>query len=361
LEREMGFDESDSLWHPIVAVPARNEAQRLPSLIDSLGRQTWLAGPERRLPVVLILNNCNDHSAATAIRAAARHQKLLLDVIQINFPTSQAHVGSARRLAMERALELANDRLRSVLLTTDGDAVPRCDWIENNLRAIDEGAAIVGGHIIGDRTEEAFLGPHFLRRARHQLYYGGLIDRLKTLIDPIPHDPWPRHSDHTGASLAVRADVYAAVGGIPALPFREDLALVSLVRGAGYRLRHPLDIQVQVSARLDGRAPGGMADCLKSWLGAEADGLPHLVEDPKSVVARLRKRRMCRQFGSLGDWVMHPVRSSVSSRSFRRAETVEIERIAPDEPDAPLSVPVKAAIRQIKRMIADKESETCVV
>jgi hypothetical protein len=53
--------------------------------------------------------------------------------------------------------------------------------------------------------------------------------------------------------------------------------------------------------------------------------------------------------------------SSTSSPSFRRTETAEIERIAPDEPDAPLSVPIRAAIHQIKLMIADKESETCVV
>ena len=257
----MVFDAGHSLWQPIVAVPARNEASA-PSFVDlySLGRQTWLAGRGASTAhQSWSLNNCNDHSARHfAVRAAAQHQKLLLDVIETNFSASQAHVGSARRMAMERALELAGDRARSVLLTTDADAVPMADWIENNLRAIDEGAAIVGGHILGDKTEEALLGPRFLRRAKAQLYYGSLIDRLATLIDPVPHDPWPRHSDHTGASLAVRADVYAAVGGIPALPFREDLAFVSLVRGAGYRLRHPLNVQVQVSARLDGRAPGGI-------------------------------------------------------------------------------------------------------
>src|SRR6202521_3536402 len=73
LEGFMVFDAGHSLWQPIVAVPARNEAQRLPSLIDSLGQQTWLAGAERRLPIILVLNNCNDHSAVIAVRAAAQH------------------------------------------------------------------------------------------------------------------------------------------------------------------------------------------------------------------------------------------------------------------------------------------------
>ena len=100
---------------------------------------------------------------------------------------------------------------------------------------------------------------------------------------------------------------------------------------------------------------------MKGWLGAEAGGLPHLVEDPESVVASLRKRRMCRECGSHGGWGRHPVWSSAGSPFFRRTETAEIERIAPDEPDAPLSVPIRAAIHQIKLMIADRESETCVV
>jgi hypothetical protein len=357
----MGFDGRRFIWYPIVAVPARNEAQRLPSLIDSLGRQTWLAGgQERRLPVVLILNNCNDYSVYAAVRAAARHRKLLLDVIQINFPPAQAHVGSARRLAMERALELANNRARSVLLTTDADAIPRCDWIENNLQAINAGAALVGGHIVGDKMEEALLGQHFLRRARDQMYYGSLVDRLANLIDPLPHDPWPRHSDHTGASLAVRAKVYAAVGGLPALPFREDLAFVSLARGAGYHLRHPLNVRVKVSARLEGRARGGMADCLRTWLDAETNGLPHLVEDPASVLARLHRRYTCRQFGLVENRHVHHARSSATAAPLSCAERA-VESITPEEPDALLGMPVKTAIRQIKRMIGDKESEIRVV
>jgi glycosyltransferase involved in cell wall biosynthesis len=217
----MVFDAGHSLWQPIVAVPARNEAQRLPLLIDSLGQQTWLAGAERRLAVILVLNNCNDHSAGIAVRAAAQHRKLLLDVIETNFPASQAHVGSARRLAMERALELAGDRARSVLLTTDADAVPMRDWIDNNLRAINEGAAIVGGHILGDKTEEALLGPRFLRRARAQLYYGSLIDRLAT----VPHDPWPRHSDPPGLVWLYELTVTPQLAASPLCHFAKILRL----------------------------------------------------------------------------------------------------------------------------------------
>ena len=160
-----------------------------------------------------------------------------------------------------------------------------------NLRAIASGADLVGGYIVGNKQEEALLGSGFVRRAERHLYYAKLVDRLTSLVDPLPHDPWPRHSDHTGASLAVRSEVYAAVGGMPALPFREDVAFVKRVCRAGHRLRHPLDVQVTVSARLDGRAVGGMSDCLKSWVAAEEDGLPHLVEDPSAIIFRMRHRQ----------------------------------------------------------------------
>ncbi len=75
---------------------------------------------------------------------------------------------------------------------------------------------------------------------------------------------------------------------MPALPFREDIAFVERVCRAGYRLRHPLDVRVSVSARLDGRAAGGMSDCLKSWLAAEVEQRPHFVENPKAIVFRMR-------------------------------------------------------------------------
>jgi GT2 family glycosyltransferase len=334
---------------PIVCIPARNEADRLPSLLRSLQRQTWLR-THSGLLAVLVLNNCEDRSRAILQERAGEWPQLLLHLIEVKFAPENAHVGSARRLAMETAAALACKN--AVLLTTDADAIPRHDWIDANLRAFNGGADLVGGYIVGDREEEALLGAGFVRRAARHLYYAKLVDRLTSLLNPIPHDPWPRHSDHTGASLAVRGEVYRAVGGMPALPFREDLAFVERVCRAGYRLRHPLDVQVKVSARLAGRAAGGMADCLKAWLAAEEGGLPHLVEDPRAIVLRLRNRQLCDATAPL---IRLPddaptVRHSKSGVGFdggtaeEGAESIEIE----------------IAISQLKRMIADKEGRAHV-
>lgn len=277
---------------PIIAVPVRDEAERLPALMEALACQTWISRTRRRLPIIFVLNNCHDESARVLKEASARLPHLALSVIDIHFSADRAHVGSARRLAMGEALKTAGPN--SVVLTTDADARPARTWIDANLRAIENGADLVGGYIVGDRNEEALLGHGFLRRSTRHVHYARLVDQLSALIDPVPHDPWPRHFDHTGASLAVRGEVYQAVGGIPPLPFREDVAFVTAVCRAGYRLRHSLDVQVIVSARLEGRATGGMADCLKGWVDAAVKGLPHLVEDPLTLALRLRRRRFAR-------------------------------------------------------------------
>ena len=336
---------------PIVCVPARNEAERLPCLLQALQEQTWLRAHKRLLRTVLVLNNCDDDSRAVVQRVAQRLPRVSLHVIEAEFSPENAHVGSARRLAMDRAFALAPNN--SVLLSTDADAIPRQDWVEANLCAIASGADVVGGHIVGNKQEEASLGPGFVRRAARHLYYAKLVDRLTSLVDPLPHDPWPRHSDHTGASLAVRSEVYAAVGGMSVLPFREDVAFVERVCRAGYRLRHPLDVQVTVSARLDGRAAGGMSDCLKTWLAAEEDGVPHLVEDPQRMIFRMRHR----QSHGLAP---RAIRLPAAEGIVRPPKVHAFESITTVPARADTSIEVELAISQLERMIADNEGKVDV-
>ena len=347
---------------PIVAVPVKNEERRLPALLAALAHQAG-AG-QRPLPVVVVLNNCSDGSLAAARAASLAWPALRIEAVAVDFPPAAAHVGSARRLAMDAAFDLCASPEQSVILTTDADSVPEPGWVAANLAAVAAGADLVGGRIIGDPAEERQLGPGFLRRARLTGRYALRADRLAALIDPLAHDPWPRHRDHTGASLAVRADVYRAVGGMPALPLREDLAFVSKARGAGYRLRHAPAVRIHVSARLAGRAAGGMADCLKGWMRAEAEGLPLLVEDPERVLARLRRRRALRglDLSRAGEREAAAALLGVEADALladgRPLPTAAlVERFAPDEPDAPASVPVEAALAAIEAMIPAAEGE----
>ena len=125
---------------------------------------------------------------------------------------------------------------------------------------------------------------------------------------------------------------------------------MSKVQAAGFRLVHPLDVLVTVSARIVGRAKGGMADCLSAWLREEAEGVPVLFECPGSVEERLRKRKALRDLapGSLPD----PQSAARDPASRARQAAALIERLASDDPDAEPTVPALVAISAVEDRIA---------
>ncbi|MCJ2086279.1 glycosyltransferase [Methylobacterium sp. E-005] len=241
----------------VVCIPARNEAERLPRLLASLNGQSGVPTPVR---VVVLANNCTDETAAAerAGQAAGAWAALDIRLIEATLSGTEAHVGTARRMALEAGADwLAADGVPDgVLLTTDADARLPADWIAANLRALAH-ADVVGGRLVIDEDGDA--DPRLADlHARIERYWAG-VRRLEDLLDPPPYDPAPRHGDHTGASLAVPVSLYRAVGGLPPLPCGEDNALVGLLRAHGARLRHCPDVRVMVSARHQGRVSGGMA------------------------------------------------------------------------------------------------------
>lgn len=343
---------------PVIAVPAHNEALRLPLLLQSLARQSWLQSG-RKLCIVIVINNSTDDSYRVAHEFSRAYPKINMEFIDIVFEPSAAHVGSARRLALDTAWESSGRAENAVLLTTDADAQVSEGWVEANLTAIQRGADVVGGEIFGDPDEEAMLGPEFVNLARLHSRYAYLADRMAALVDPLEYDPLPRHCDHTGASLAVRGTVYEAVGRLPPLPFREDLAFVSRAKAAGFRLRHDPDVRVQVSARLVGRAPGGMADCLRAWRRELEEGRPHLVESPVEILRRLQQRRTIRSLLTMNeiarDGALHALGVPDVRVISEREVAALVELLAPDEPDAAGTVPVDVAIAEIEGIIRAAE------
>jgi hypothetical protein len=138
-----------------------------------------------------------------------------------------------------------------------------------------------------------------------------------------------------------------------ALPFREDVAFVERVCRAGYRLRRPVDVQVTVSARLDGRAVGGMSDRLKSWVAAEEDGLPHLVEDPSTIIFQMRRRQFRDRTARA---IRLPAEEEIGQPSS--GHTFETGTGVPE--GAHTSIEVELAISRLERIIADGEGKVDV-
>lgn len=326
---------------PTVAIPAKNEAARLPRLIAALDRQTGCGAFPLR--VTVLVNNSSDRSEAMLRRLAGQFRNLDLAVAVVTFPDVDACVGRARKRALDAALARMEEPWESVLLTTDADAEPRHDWVATNVAAIASGAHVVTGIIVPDAAEEMLLGPGVVERRRNFDDYAMLRDRLSSLIDPIAHDPWPRHPFEMAGSLAVRGDAYLALGGMDTLAYREDLAFVSKARACGYRVRHDPDAFVTVSARTTGRVVQGMAASLDAWRRDAAENRPLMVEDPVATIARFRRRRDLR--AKAGN-----VATSGGPFGWMPAEWL-IETLEPDDPDAS-DVPVQDAMAALRHAVA---------
>ncbi|MCX7322536.1 MAG: glycosyltransferase family A protein [Hyphomicrobiales bacterium] len=235
----------------VACIPARNEAERLPILLDALAQQTL---PD--IAIVIALNNTTDESLQVLKDVRSRHPALDVVVDETHFAKADAHAGSARKRAMDAAADLAGPG--GFVVTTDADARPPPDWLANNMAAMMRGLDIAGGFIVVDEYEPM---PEQVARS-HSLAgrYWARVREIEDAIDPVSWDPPPRHGDHTGASLCITVEAYRRCGGVPAIRTSEDRALVKAAALQGARLAHPIDIWTRVSPRLIGRASGGMAE-----------------------------------------------------------------------------------------------------
>jgi hypothetical protein len=249
----------------VVAIPVRDEEERLPACLRALARQRDRLGraiPPTLVHVVVFANNCADRSASLARKLGAG---LSLDVrvVEARLPPATAHAGAARRAAMDLAedwLVEAGEK-DGVILTTDADSQVAPNWIAENLAAFAAGAEAVLGSI--DLDEEGARLPEALhRRGELEDTYERLLTELSWLLDPLGHDPWPHHATISGASLGVTRTAYCRVGRLPRVPVGEDKALIALLSRHDARIRHCPTVHVVTSGRTHGRAPGGVADAL---------------------------------------------------------------------------------------------------
>lgn len=239
----------------VVAIPVKNEEERIGLCLEALSLQDQVDFAD--VAVVLLLNNCTDDTAAK-VREFAPLLPYRIEIHAVALPQAYANAGWARKLAMDAAARLvASDGL---ILTTDADTLAHEDWIAANRREVENGHDAVAGYVMADPMELMQLPPAILERGSLEWEYQQLAAELDARMDPEAHDPWPRHNQNCGASAAVTATAYRAIGGLPPRPVGEDRALFEMLRRIDGKIRHSLEVQVVTSARTDGRASGGLAD-----------------------------------------------------------------------------------------------------
>ena len=273
---------------PVIAIPVRNEEGLIGACLTAIGQQSAVPRPH----VMLLLNNTTDRTAWVA-REVAAGLPLTLTILEHDFPPVEQTAGHARCLVMQQAA----DRVRpgGVLLCTDADGRVAPDWLAANLFHVRHGADAVAGRVLLDAADAAAIPVALHEADAREVAYATILDEIACLLDPDPADPWPRHTEHSGASICVTLDAYHRCSGIPAVSLGEDRAFFAALRGIDARIRHAPEVIVTVSGRVVGRARGGMADTIRRRLTAPDPFIDDALEPALDRLRRLRLRQRLRR------------------------------------------------------------------
>jgi glycosyltransferase involved in cell wall biosynthesis len=294
----------------IVAIPARDEEERIGACLEALLAQRDRCGrllPPDALGVVLLLNNCSDRTAAIA-KSRLVSGRTPFALVDVALPPSQANAGFARRLALDLAAAwlAPADHPRGVLLTTDADSRVPPQWLVRNWAALSGGSRAVAGRVTLDRNEEELLPRALIRRTARENAYEQALLALRACVDPVGHDPWPNHWTASGASYAVTLDAYRAIGGLPCPASGEDQALTDALLRHDVPIRHDPNIVVVTSARLEGRACGGVADTIRMRCEDPDTPADQKLEALPNALRRYLWRRRLRRWHAAGTLQKQP-------------------------------------------------------
>ncbi|MGB3456626.1 MAG: glycosyltransferase family 2 protein, partial [Litorimonas sp.] len=187
----------------VVCIPAKNEARRLPGALSALALAFRAMGDPRGA-LVVALDGCTDDSA-DIIAQQSRHFPVDIHMVELE-AHPVPHAGRVRRAALDFGASLFPGE-ETILLTTDADTLVDRDWIRATRTLMGE-TDMVCGDIWRDDAQGKVI------RAPHEHHYHAL-HRARRRIDPVAYDSADPHPQGFGASLALRRDVYQAIGGCP--------------------------------------------------------------------------------------------------------------------------------------------------
>ncbi|WP_158747163.1 glycosyltransferase family 2 protein [Acidisphaera sp. L21] len=272
----------------VVAIPARNEEAHIRACLEALDGQVAATVDH----IVLLANNCTDATASIAA-AVTLHSGATLHVLEKTLPPHIANAGAARRRVMEAGLRLAGPD--GILIATDADGQVDADWLASTLAAMARGAEVVAGWVDLHPLDWGRIPMRLHEDDARECAYDALCDEIHARLDPDLHDPWPRHTQHSGASIAVTVEAYLRCGGIPDVASGEDRALIEALRLVDARIRHDPAVHVSVSGRIEGRAEGGMAETIRRRMVQPDEYVDDRLEPAEICALRARCRATARR------------------------------------------------------------------
>lgn len=277
-----------------VIVPVRNEAHQLVDTLEALRKQQDVSKrpiSAALYDVLLLANNCTDASFDVATRYQQQYPDFQLHIAQIQLPPDKANIGTVRRILMDEACRrlISVGQSDGIIASTDGDTVVDSRWVYNIMLEMAKGNDAVGGRIL-TRPDQSNVRLFHLR----DVMYRTLVAKAEAQFDPCLHDPWPRHFQHFGASIAVTCRMYQRVGGLPETPYLEDEAFYRALLRVDAKIRKSPHVKVYTSTRLQGRVAVGFSEQLRYWSTMSQANQCQLAEPAKAVIARFNYRQQLR-------------------------------------------------------------------
>ncbi len=299
-----------------VIVPARNEAHQLNDTLKALHNQQIsqeLALNPALYEVLLLINNCTDRSYDVAVQYQQRHPDFPLHIARIHLPPDKANIGTVRRLLMDEAYRRLTsiNRPNGIIASTDGDTIVDSQWVYHIMLEIEKGNDAVGGRIL-TRPDQSGVRLYHLR----DVLYRTLIAKAEALLDPCLHDPWPRHFQHFGASIAVTCQMYERAGRLPEKPFLEDEAFYKALVRTDAKIRQSPHVKVFTSTRMQGRVAVGFSEQLRYWSRMQEANKCQLAEPPEAVITRIQSRQQLRAYWQTGDKTASAALETIADNLF---------------------------------------------
>ncbi len=261
----------------VFAIPAKDEEDRITECIAAFENQTNDEGnavARAGYEVLILVNNTTD---ATIERALAAKSHPGIHVVSVELPLPHAHIGWARRLAMEWASDRLrqNERPEGIIVSTDSDSRIAPDFVQQLTQIFSDQTVDAVGASLAVQSEvdgEVFDYLHSYFKLEGELRQRVQQESTFSLM----------HSHFSGAGIAVRQRVFDAVGGLSPLPYNEDKQLYYKLLQCDARILMSDRLVVHTSGRVLGRTEWGMAAQFRQWQSAGEKGEPVFVASARA-------------------------------------------------------------------------------
>jgi glycosyltransferase involved in cell wall biosynthesis len=219
------------LW---VVVPAYQEAARIRATLKALVTQR-----DRDFTLLVVDNGSTDGTGDLCRAFAASPDAPPFPVRVINEP--EKGVGCA----VDTGIRHAIGHGATLIARTDADCLPHPGWAAAARAALDGGSGMVCGRITARRDEHGPVGrAAFLALVATAALFGRLRPRHARR-----HGYLAPYRMHAGNNMAITAELYLAVGGMPRRPSPTDRAFLNRVRRRTASIAHSKAMVVENSTR----------------------------------------------------------------------------------------------------------------